>query len=829
MIKYLFFILLGFAPVLVSAQTNLIIGTVTDAETSQSLRDVQIYWTGHKDDLVRSDKFGVFQIEKITGLTTLVFEMSGKKKVTKNVEIDADHNEINVSLEDMGATSVTASRWEQSVHEIPASTVIISREEIADNGYMTLQEILENVPGLFTVDHRSETGITLGIRGFWSDFNKSVMIQVNGVNMLSERRNDFPFFKINVPVEAIDKIEIVRGPMSVIYGAGAFFGVINIITNSQASEGNSMISTGIGTQRTQQNFVRYSASSGAWNLSFNAMTYRRDGFNEEWNDIVSDSIYNADTDDPNTISISDYKDSSIHRDRYSKIEQAFNLSITHGGFFSNINCAVSDFGFSWSPFKTYWPGPKIRNDFKSFTGNFQMGYGSSFKNIDYQLKATYMKSKVDMDYNFYTDNNFRLSENRSSALRVELNAKAILLQSEKEDGLNIDLIGGYYFNANLENNSFYVTPEFNRQTWYLGLKPGSHVYTNAFYLQPEFKKGRSKFILGARIEKESAYNMLYHQNLNVDPTLYTRLLLEDVKPSNNFFVTPRVAYIYAFKPKRKSHNYVKAMLGRAVKQANVVQNTNDIMVTYYKANDGAYPADTNYLRPETIWTLEMGYTYVNDSTDLEINANLFGNLLESLITRVPTVQNGSFVAYSKNAGKMRTIGAELIVKKKFQIDINKSYPLTLRTDASVTIQKSFLEPTEFDTASISFSPPILSTIRVLGKYNKFSAAINANLVGKMFSYYNETSLDASGQVATPGYYIGDDTKAYVLLGLNLRLQNIHFSKKKEKENNGYYFNLKCSNLINTQYHYPTYTNTSWADRGYLGRARQILFTMGYIF
>ena len=68
-----------------------------------------------------------------------------------------------------------------------------------------------------------------GVRGFWSKgWNDNVIIMVNGVDQISDYFNDYPLTTIAVPVEAIDKIEVVRGPMSVIYGSGAFFGAINI-------------------------------------------------------------------------------------------------------------------------------------------------------------------------------------------------------------------------------------------------------------------------------------------------------------------------------------------------------------------------------------------------------------------------------------------------------------------------------------------------------------------------------------------------------------------------------------------------------------------------
>jgi outer membrane receptor for ferrienterochelin and colicins len=786
---------------------------------------------------VLTNRDGTFKIRLLIDNNPIIYlnvKSPGKDPIIKKPISDAKHNEfMRIEMEDKGVTSVTASRWEQSVHEVPASTVIISREEIAENGYMTLQEILENVPGLFTIDHRSETGITLGIRGFWSDFNKSVMIQVNGVNVLSERRNDFAFFRVNVAVEAIDKVEIVRGPMSVIYGAGAFFGVINIITNSEDSEVNSMISTGFGTQNTQQNFVRYSNNSNGWNLSFNAMTYRRDGFDENWDDMVSDEIYAADVDDPATVTISDYQGIPINKERYSKNEQGFNLSLSHGGFFSNINFAASDFGFSWSPFGRYWPGPKSRNFFKSYTGNYQVGYGGSLSDrFDYQIKATYMNSKADIDYNYIEETNFRIGEDRNSSVRLELNTKSILLHSEASKGLNIDLISGYYFNSNFENNSFYIAPQFNLFEWYLGLPLGSNVYTHSLYFQTEFKKGNSKFILGGRAELESKYNMLYTVNANAsDGSGLAKREIEDVKPKTDIFFTPRLAYIYSLNEKKKTQNYLKAMLGSAVKQANVVQNTNDIMNTIFKET-GSLPLPTDYLKPEKIWTAEIGYTFVydSDSSDWEVNTNVFYNSLKSLITRLPTLQpDGAYIAYSSNSGQMQTLGAELIVKGKFKINNKNKHPLILKTDGSFTFQKTQIEPTQFDSPEVSFSPQALATLKFSAKQGKKSFAIQSNLVGSMYSYYNPAEVDETGVITAPGYYIGDKTKMYALMGVNFRWQDIRFSQKRQEQKNGYYFNLKFSNLFDAKYHYPTYTNTSWADKGYLGRGRQILLTMGYVF
>jgi hypothetical protein len=130
---------------------------------------------------------------------------------------------------------------------------------------------------------------------------------------------------------------------------------------------------------------------------------------------------------------------------------------------------------------------------------------------------------------------------------------------------------------------------------------------------------------------------------------------------------------------------------------------------------------------------------------------------------------------------------------------------------------------------VSFSPPILSTLKLTAKYNRLSFSVLGNFVGSMYAYYKESSVGSDGTIASAGDYIGEKTESYALFGLNVRLQNIHVLKKNKAEKNGYFFNLRCSNIFNSAYHYPTYTNTSFVDRGWLGRGRQLLLSIGYNF
>jgi outer membrane receptor for ferrienterochelin and colicins len=124
-----------------------------------------------------------------------------------------------------------ASRYEQRVTQAPASVSLVTRDEIVRQGHRTLGEVLRSVNGLFLTDDRNYS--YLGIRGFNrpGDYNARVLLLVDG-----HRMNDNVFEQglygqeAIVDVDLIERVEVIRGPSSSIYGANAFLGVVNVFT-----------------------------------------------------------------------------------------------------------------------------------------------------------------------------------------------------------------------------------------------------------------------------------------------------------------------------------------------------------------------------------------------------------------------------------------------------------------------------------------------------------------------------------------------------------------------------------------------------------------------
>ncbi len=134
-------------------------------------------------------------------------------------------------LETKVATVTAASRRDQSVEQAPSSVTIVTSDDIRKLGYQTLADVLAGTRGFYTSSDRNYT--YLGVRGFGrqGDYNSRVLVLVDG-----HRINDNVTGGVtlgdgfSVDADLIDRVEIVRGPGSSLYGNNAFFGVVNVIT-----------------------------------------------------------------------------------------------------------------------------------------------------------------------------------------------------------------------------------------------------------------------------------------------------------------------------------------------------------------------------------------------------------------------------------------------------------------------------------------------------------------------------------------------------------------------------------------------------------------------
>lgn len=136
-------------------------------------------------------------------------------------------------------TVVSASGFEQKITEAPASISVISREDLQQKRYNNLAQALGDVEGIDIGQGTGKTGgLNISIRGMPSQYtlilidgrrqNAAGNVTPNGFNETST--------SFMPPLSAIERIEVIRGPMSTLYGSDAMGGVINIITRKVAKE-----------------------------------------------------------------------------------------------------------------------------------------------------------------------------------------------------------------------------------------------------------------------------------------------------------------------------------------------------------------------------------------------------------------------------------------------------------------------------------------------------------------------------------------------------------------------------------------------------------------
>lgn len=132
-----------------------------------------------------------------------------------------------------------ASKQLLSADQAPASITVITREEIQSFGYQTLPDALRAVRGFFFTDDRIYT--YFGIRGFAppGDLNTRILILWDGhpVNDVWAGQG-FSARDFDVDLSEVDRIEVVRGPASLLFGTGAFFGVINVVPRGKLTNRN---------------------------------------------------------------------------------------------------------------------------------------------------------------------------------------------------------------------------------------------------------------------------------------------------------------------------------------------------------------------------------------------------------------------------------------------------------------------------------------------------------------------------------------------------------------------------------------------------------------
>jgi len=172
------------------------------------------------------------------------------------------------SLEDLMNLQVTSvSKKEQKLFKTGAAVFVITQEDIRRSGATAIPDVLRMAPGV-NVARLNANSWAVSIRGFNDLFADQTLVLVDGRSVYDPLFSGVYWGDLDVPLEDIERIEVIRGPGGTVWGANAMNGVINIITRNSHDTKGGLVTAGGGNETPASGLVQYGGQIG------DAISYR---------------------------------------------------------------------------------------------------------------------------------------------------------------------------------------------------------------------------------------------------------------------------------------------------------------------------------------------------------------------------------------------------------------------------------------------------------------------------------------------------------------------------------------------------------------------------
>ncbi len=584
---------------------------------------------------------------------------------------------FDMSLEQLINLEISsAAKHPEKVADIPASVYIIPRQDIEQAGHQSLTEILRAVPGVYHLD--SYDNDLLGIRGVVDTGFGDITMLINGVIQPSNLLK-----YLTVPPESIERIEFIRGPMSVIYGNGAFLGSINIVTNDSADRGQITTAVSTGGIHSHRAGVRWGHSSN--NGRYNAHIYgdSSEGIDANYADMMSaEQLANipagAHTSTKNDLELENWGSllTGQWKDIYGQLH------------YQHIEREA------WVLTPSFDDGNREEVDIYSATIGSRQSLSDT---LQLHSKFDYSKTDIYREFDFVTST---LKGDRSTkSERFELEAN--LLQQATKD---LIFLWGANYRLYKDNNFQLTIPLFGLDETI----DDGHIKTASAFFQANYHYSPAlELVLGARHEQQFNYSKRVGGNGNL-PTL--ALGKYEINDGNDSHLVPRAALIY----KINENNIFKFMYGEAIKSSAEIASSTDA----FEVLEEAKTIEINYL-----------YSTQNALLSLSIYQNNNKNLARFFQTFTPTE---GFQTIGTFSGELETYGTEIWAKLK-------------PSDAiSLDLSATYADVTDNDTnATVGNSPKLLYKISTSYLAPPFQYTVAARYTDSMHTDWNRINIDGS--------------------------------------------------------------------------------------
>jgi len=512
---------------------------------------------------------------------------------------------FSMSIEELFSLKVetvfAASKHRQTTLQAPSSVSVVTGEEIRRYGYRNLAEILAHVRGFFSTYDRNYTYV--GTRGFDrpGDYDSRFLLLING-NRINDNVFDSAPMGTEFPVdlELIDRVEVVRGPSSALYGTSAFFAVINIITKKGKDFHGPLVSVSAGTLGTNSLHTSWGQRFGTTSdFLLSVSRYRSNGYQElhypEFDSPVSDGIArNQDTDGNETF----YSQATLNNFSIQALYGSRTKQIPTGSFGS----ALKD----------------SRNHTIDWYGDVDGTYRKVLpQGWDFNVRGFYDRSGYD------------------GILGYENNSP----NGEQTTSLNKDVARGNWIGQETQ-----FTRKFKSGSI---LTSGLEFRRNLLQKQENLDLEPEVSVFLDHVDRSNVWAAFVQQELKVTNTLVATFGIRyDHYSTFGGAINPRAAVILNPTPT----SAVKILYGQAFRAPNVYE--------LFWHQEG-FDFGNSHLRPETIRSAEVVYEKtLNENWTVSVDA--FRDDISDLITQSPQTGAPGFV----NFGKIHVSGLEGEIERR---------------------------------------------------------------------------------------------------------------------------------------------------------------------
>ncbi|MDQ2179260.1 TonB-dependent receptor [Marinifilum sp. D714] len=276
----------------VNAQNAVLKGVVTQKSNQQTMPGASVYFSGTTTGTATNNK-GEYKIKNLSpGDYDLVVSFSGYSRQKQKITIKEGVNVLNFAMVEsksqLGEIVVTGTGTAHHLKTAPVQTELIGKKAIASSGASDFNELMMSVSPSFDFNPGTMGGM-MTINGLGNDF---ILVLVDGKRMYGDVGGNTDLNRINP--DDVERIEVLKGASSLLYGSDAIAGVVNIITKKSKQKINISNTSRIREHRTyqQSNTVDLNLGKFSWNGNFNHK--RSDGWKLSPFEIDDDELVETD-------------------------------------------------------------------------------------------------------------------------------------------------------------------------------------------------------------------------------------------------------------------------------------------------------------------------------------------------------------------------------------------------------------------------------------------------------------------------------------------------------------------------------------------------------